>query len=37
MKVYVKAPDRLHLGALDLEGDVDRLFGGIEVTLMCPM
>jgi len=36
MKVYVKAPARLHLGIIDLGGEVGRLFGGIGVAISCP-
>ena len=36
MKVYVKAPARLHLGLIDLGGDLGRLFGGIGVAINQP-
>ncbi len=36
MKVYVKAPARLHLGLIDLGGDLGRLFGGMGVAINCP-
>jgi beta-RFAP synthase len=36
MKVYVKAPARLHLGLVDLRGDLGRLFGGMGVAINQP-
>ena len=36
MKVYVKASARLHLGILDLGGDLGRLFGGMGVAVGYP-
>ena len=36
MKVYVRATARLHLGILDLGGDLGRLFGGIGVAIDHP-
>jgi len=36
MKVCVKTPARLHLGFLDLEGGLGRIFGGIGVALNYP-
>ena len=36
MKVYVKTPARLHLGLIDLNGDLGRLFGGIGVGIDRP-
>jgi beta-ribofuranosylaminobenzene 5'-phosphate synthase len=36
MKVDVKAPARLHLGLIDLRGDLGRLFGGMGVAINCP-
>ena len=36
MKVYVRAPARLHLGILDLGGDLGRLFGGMGVAINFP-
>jgi beta-RFAP synthase len=36
MKVYVKALARLHLGLIDLGGDLGRLFGGIGVAINQP-
>ena len=36
MKVYVKTPARLHLGLIDLNGDLGRLFGGIGVAIDYP-
>ena len=36
MKVYVKTPARLHLGLIDLNGDLGRLFGGLGVAINCP-
>jgi beta-ribofuranosylaminobenzene 5'-phosphate synthase len=36
VKVYVKTPARLHLGLIDLNGDLGRLFGGIGVGIDHP-
>jgi len=36
MKVYVKAPARLHLGLIDLGGDLGRLFSGMGVAINQP-
>ena len=36
MKVYVKTPARLHLGLIDLNGDLGRLFGGLGVGIDRP-
>ncbi|MFB0567399.1 MAG: beta-ribofuranosylaminobenzene 5'-phosphate synthase family protein [Candidatus Bathyarchaeia archaeon] len=36
MKVYVKTPARLHLGLIDLGGDLGRIFGGIGVAIKYP-
>jgi beta-RFAP synthase len=36
MKVYVKTPSRLHLGLIDLNGDLGRLFGGLGVAIDHP-
>ncbi len=36
MKVYVKTPARLHLGLLDLSGDLGRIYGGIGVGINRP-
>lgn len=36
MKVYVKTPARLHLGLIDLNGDLGRLFGGIGLGIDRP-
>ncbi|MGC8961660.1 MAG: beta-ribofuranosylaminobenzene 5'-phosphate synthase family protein [Candidatus Bathyarchaeia archaeon] len=36
MKVYVKTPARLHLGIIDLNGGVGRIFGGIGVAISSP-
>lgn len=36
MKVYVKTPARLHLGLLDLGGELGRIFGGIGVAINYP-
>lgn len=36
MKVYVKTPARLHLGLIDLGGELGRIFGGIGVALNYP-
>ena len=34
--VFVEAPSRLHLGLIDLRGDLGRRFGGIGATLESP-
>ena len=36
MKVYVKTPARLHLGLIDLNGDLGRVFGGLGVGINRP-
>jgi beta-ribofuranosylaminobenzene 5'-phosphate synthase len=36
MKIYVKTPARLHLGLIDLNGDLGRVFGGIGVAIDNP-
>jgi beta-RFAP synthase len=36
MKVYVKASARLHLGLIDLGGDLGRFFGGVGVAINQP-
>ncbi len=36
MKVYVKTPARLHLGLIDLNGDLGRMFGGLGVGINKP-
>jgi len=36
VKVYVKTPARLHLGLIDLNGDLGRLFGGLGVGINRP-
>ena len=36
MKVYVQNPARLHLGLIDLGGELGRLFGGIGVAINRP-
>jgi beta-RFAP synthase len=36
LKVYVKTPARLHLGLIDLGGDLGRIFGGIGVAINQP-
>jgi beta-ribofuranosylaminobenzene 5'-phosphate synthase len=36
MKVYVKTPSRLHLGLIDLSGDLGRMFGGLGVAIDHP-
>ncbi len=36
MKVYVKTPARLHLGLIDLNGNLERIFGGLGVGINCP-
>lgn len=36
IKVTVKTPARLHLGLIDLNGDLGRMFGGLGVGIDCP-
>lgn len=36
LKVYVKTPARLHLGLIDLGGELGRIFGGIGVAINHP-
>src|SRR6202142_4682202 len=36
VKVYVKTPARLHLGLIDLSGDLGRIFGGLGVAIDYP-
>ena len=36
MKVYVKTPARLHLGLIDLNGNLGRIFGGLGVGINRP-
>jgi beta-ribofuranosylaminobenzene 5'-phosphate synthase len=36
VKVYVKTPARLHLGLIDLNGNLGRLFGGLGVGINRP-
>lgn len=36
MKVVVKTPARLHLGLIDLNGDLGRMFGGLGVAIDRP-
>lgn len=36
MKVYIKTPARLHLGLIDLGGELGRIFGGIGVAINYP-
>lgn len=36
MKVIVKTPARLHLGLIDINGDLGRMFGGLGVAINCP-
>ncbi len=36
MKVYIKTPARLHLGLIDLNGDLGRMFGGLGVGIDHP-
>ena len=36
MKVYVKTPARLHMGLIDLNGDLGRIFGGLGVGINRP-
>lgn len=36
MKVYIKTPARLHLGLIDMNGDLGRMFGGLGVGIDHP-
>ena len=36
MKVLVKTPARLHLGLIDMNGDLGRMFGGLGVAIDHP-
>ena len=36
MKVYIKTPARLHLGLIDLNGNLGRIFGGLGVGINHP-
>jgi len=36
VKVYVKTPARLHLGLIDMNGDLGRMFGGLGVCIDRP-
>jgi beta-RFAP synthase len=36
MKVYVKTPARLHMGLIDLKGNLGRIFGGLGVGIDRP-
>lgn len=36
LKVYVKTPARLHMGLIDLNGDLGRIFGGLGVAINKP-
>jgi beta-ribofuranosylaminobenzene 5'-phosphate synthase len=36
IKVYVKTPARLHLGLIDLNGDLGRIYGGLGVAIDHP-
>ncbi len=36
MKVQVKTPARLHLGLIDMNGDLGRMFGGLGVGIDHP-
>lgn len=36
MKVYIKTPARLHLGLIDLNGDLGRVFGGLGLGIDQP-
>ena len=36
MKVYVKTPARLHFGLIDLNGEMERFFGGLGVGINQP-
>jgi beta-ribofuranosylaminobenzene 5'-phosphate synthase len=36
MKVYIKTPARLHMGLIDLNGEMGRMFGGLGVAIDHP-
>lgn len=36
MKVYVKTPSRLHLGMIDLNGSLGRLYGSLGLSISAP-
>ena len=36
MKIYIKTPARLHLGLIDLNGELGRIFGGLGVAIDHP-
>jgi beta-ribofuranosylaminobenzene 5'-phosphate synthase len=36
MKVYIKTPARLHMGLIDLNGEMGRMFGGLGVGINQP-
>lgn len=36
MKVYIRTPARLHLGLLDLDGGLGRIYGGIGLAINHP-
>jgi len=36
VKVYIKTPARLHFGLIDLNGDMERFFGGLGVAIDRP-
>ncbi len=36
IKIYVKTPARLHLGLIDLNGDLGRIYGGLGVAIDHP-
>ncbi len=36
MRVYIKTPARLHLGLIDLGGELGRIFGGLGVAIERP-
>ena len=36
MKIQVKTPARLHLGLIDMNGDLGRMFGGLGVGIDHP-
>jgi beta-ribofuranosylaminobenzene 5'-phosphate synthase len=36
LKVYIKTPARLHLGLIDLNGNLGRMFGGLGVAINQP-
>jgi beta-RFAP synthase len=36
IKIYIKTPARLHLGLIDMNGDLGRLFGGLGVGIDHP-